>query len=887
MPDSPNTGETAAPHKGIHRIIPFRVIILCAVTAFFSIAIVHYFAFQLRSGAVEHFSPIIDATMEIRIEIAKSHILMDHFLDGDSSVKETHVMRHLKNAQWYANALINGGSNEHNTFTPIESETARNSIRQLQDALTLLISATAKQLTRKKSEVSDKMFSDIYISTYENIETIAQNLESDIKDIIAGKMRVVKKMQLLIVIVILLITIAAIAILRRYEQQRNTDHKIIAEINRQLNLANRKLQSNLSESETRFNNIFETMTSGVAVYEAVDEGEDFIFRALNPAGASIYQISSTEVLGEKVTEVFPEIHEMGLVEAFKTVRETGKPVFFPASCHDKRHTEKWYDNRVYRLPNGEIVALFDDITEKKQMEQKDVERSTFLNSMIQSLTHPFYVIDAQTHEIKIANSAALSAENSPYSTCFGVTHGLDNPCSTEGCPCPLEEVKKRKTPVVVNHVHKAPDGSDRYMEIHAYPIFDKDNNVIQMIEYALDVTDRELMQADLRDLSNVYNLILENVPIQVCILDRSGMLKKCRGIAYKLHHINLDPLVGSCVYNRFPALEDKINSALKGTMVQYEDSGETDGKPWWYQTYLFPDKYNKENVIKISFDITENMLAKEEAQKRKEQLIHADKMTTLGALVAGIAHEINNPNMFISMGANNITLFLDAVFPVLDEYFNEHADRRVAGRSYPDARAGIKKVVDGLLDGSRRISRIVTSLKDFARPDAGKMNQSFSINDVIEDSLEILRNMIKNSTDGFSFDSGSDLPNVTGNRQQIEQVIINLLTNACQALTDPSQKITVKTGYDRRASGVRITITDEGCGIAEEALEKIAQPFYTTRQLSGGLGIGLPLTYDIIKSHKGTISYRSKIGDGTAVTVCFPTAAPTNTSQKVKVRFDE
>ena len=735
------------------RRIPLWLIMSLMLVLFSSVIFLHISAFRLITGAIKKYDPLLDASMEIRIEIAESRILMDHFLHGDSTISANTIREHIVKAQWYTNALLTGGRDQHNTFMAIKNDSLKSSVYSVKKALEKFRLTTEKQLSRDSGSTSTRLFNEAYLTAYKKVDTHTYRLESDVKNIITHHMDILKRMQLFIIIAAILITIAAVLIFRYYDRRRNNDLETIEKINTQLNIANKKLKANL-------------------------------------------------------------------------------------------------------------------------------------NDVIEALTHPFYVIDANTYEIKLANSAA--ALGSSFSnTCYFLTHGKETPCNSAQCPCPLEEVKRTKAPVIVEHIHTASDGVNRHMEIHAYPIFDKQNNVVQMIEYALDVTERDQMLTDLRDLSNVYNLILENVPVQVCILDKNGILQNCWGIAYTLYHMDAENLIGSCVYKEFPVLEEKIKIALEGKTVQFENSGETDGKRWWFQTYLVLDKYNKENIIKISFDITENMLAKEEARKRKKQLIHADKMTTLGALVAGVAHEINNPNMFIAMGANNISMFHNEILTILEDYSRKHSDWKVAGRSYTETRDGIKKVVDGLLDGSKRISRIITSLKDFARPDTGNMKQSVAINDVIEDALEILHNMIKNSTNSFSFVPGMNIPKIMGNRQQIEQVIINLLTNACQALTDTSQTIRVETNYDTDTNTVSITIADEGCGIAEEALEIISQPFYTTKQLSGGLGIGLSLTYDIINSHKGTISYRSHVGEGTAATVSFPIATLEKSSHQVKVHFND
>jgi signal transduction histidine kinase len=126
------------------------------------------------------------------------------------------------------------------------------------------------------------------------------------------------------------------------------------------------------------------------------------------------------------------------------------------------------------------------------------EQAKFLETVLESLTHPFYVIDAEDYTIKIANSAARLGRITGTATCYALTHRKTKPCGTEAHPCPLEIAKKTKQPVTVEHVHYDQDGRARNMEVHGFPVFDRDGRIIQMIEYCLDVTERKRMEEDLR-----------------------------------------------------------------------------------------------------------------------------------------------------------------------------------------------------------------------------------------------------------------------------------------------------------------------------------------------------------------------------------------------------
>ncbi|MBD3871731.1 MAG: response regulator [Acidobacteria bacterium] len=174
-------------------------------------------------------------------------------------------------------------------------------------------------------------------------------------------------------------------------------------------------------------------------------------------------------------------------------------------CNRKKNGELYWESASIspiRDASGEIthyVAIKDDITERRRIEHEVAEQKQLLDNTLESLTHPFYVIDANDYSIKIANSAARALGASGESTCHALTHKSDTPCNTSKHTCPLEEVKKTKKAITVEHIHDDADGNPRYMEVNGYPIFDDDGNVVQMIEYSIDITDRKVMELQVEE----------------------------------------------------------------------------------------------------------------------------------------------------------------------------------------------------------------------------------------------------------------------------------------------------------------------------------------------------------------------------------------------------
>ncbi len=130
----------------------------------------------------------------------------------------------------------------------------------------------------------------------------------------------------------------------------------------------RRFVDMLSAKEARYRELVDNMSAGVAVYEAVDDGRDFIFRDHNAAGLRLNDMTRERIIGRRVTEVFPGIVEMGLLDVFHRVWQTGQPESYPSRKYQDQRLALWLDNFVFKLPSGELVAIYDDITERKRAE---------------------------------------------------------------------------------------------------------------------------------------------------------------------------------------------------------------------------------------------------------------------------------------------------------------------------------------------------------------------------------------------------------------------------------------------------------------------------------------------------------------------------------------
>jgi polar amino acid transport system substrate-binding protein len=296
------------------------------------------------------------------------------------------------------------------------------------------------------------------------------------------------------------------------------------------------------------------------------------------------------------------------------------------------------------------------------------------------------------------------------------------------------------------------------------------------------------------------------------------------------------------------------------------------GKFYEVWTYPVRDRRGKITlVVEAALDVTEKLKAESRAKNHQQQLIQVDKMKSLGILVAGVAHEISNPNNFIGINVSILGKIWKDFLPVIKQQMATNQKQTFGGIPAAKLEHSVKTLLNGINDGSERIKTIVDNLKGYVRETPPDRVELFSVNEALADSTLLMNNLLKKSTRKFTVSAGKNIPPVSGVQQRIEQVIINILQNACHALSTPEQGIKVST-YCNPGSEVVIEVKDEGCGIDEKNLKHITDPFFTTKRDSGGTGLGLSISYSIMEEHKGRLEFESRKGAGTTARIILPAA---------------
>ena len=300
----------------------------------------------------------------------------------------------------------------------------------------------------------------------------------------------------------------------------------------------------------------------------------------------------------------------------------------------------------------------------------------------------------------------------------------------------------------------------------------------------------------------------------------------------------------------------------------------SDGSYRWFNDIRHIVHYPTEGISMIVGtwqDITKEEILQQESELRLRQLIQADKLASLGEVVAGIAHEINNPNSFISY---NIPLLQETwrlCLPMIEEYLHHHPEWRFNGMTGHELFQDMDDILKDIDTGSQRINRVVSHLKEYTRIDDAHMGHKIQINEVVKKALNIVESQIRKSFVEYTVSLAPTLPMILGHFTKLEQVVTNLVVNATQAVPPDSQcNLSIRTERLKELDCLAIHVEDSGIGIDPEIGYRIFDAFFTTRNAQGGTGLGLSVSNNLIKEHNGSLCFVSRRGVGTRFTVFLP-----------------
>ena len=370
------------------------------------------------------------------------------------------------------------------------------------------------------------------------------------------------------------------------------------------------------------------------------------------------------------------------------------------------------------------------------------------------------------------------------------------------------------------------------------------------------------------DLSAAFRIILDGIPDSIALISSEGRILWANRGTSTLLGLPSDPTHMSC-REAFCSAEAvcescPVHRTFSSGKVDSSRSTGRDGRIWGIKTFPIQDaQTNTRQVVRWGSDITEKIRVEEDAMRNA-------RLASLGELAAGVAHEINNPNALILLNSSLLRDIFSDLEPLLENRSAIDPNMVLGGLSYRRLRDELPHVLEETVDAAQRIRRIVEDLKNFARQEIADHGWDVDLNRTVRTAIRLASPTLRNSTDSFRATLSDNLPPLRGNAQRLEQVVLNLLINAAQALPDRSRRIDLSTEYDSERGHVVLRLADEGVGIAPEHLPHIFDPFFTTRREKGGTGLGLPVSSRIVKEHGGHLYFSSRPGEGTTVVLTLP-----------------
>ncbi len=510
-----------------------RLIYLIISIMALAIIIIIGYSFQIGAELGSKYTPLIDACMAIKAETAKATVCLDEILFGEELAYPEELDEHLKEAEWHAQAILNGGSNWEYTYqaviTPTLIEECKKliiSIKKYRGGIELIVDAVNRG-------IMDSSLDFAVDSLYTQVQAQADELEESLQDSWKADQAKFKSLQIALIFSCVILGLLIIVLLVGYEKSRA---RALIDLQR----AKSGLENELNErrkAETALRTIFDTAPNLILSLD-----KDGTIIDCNDRIKNLLLFDPNEIRGRSFNVI---IHPQSLVQAKGDLRKTiAQGSSYGKECQLIRKDFEIVDVRVNStciyddndFPTR-IICVMDDVAEVKKREKILLEQYQLLKTTIDSLSHPFYMIDANTYKIIIANHASgynidFGVNDAPQ-TCYELTHRSSIPCHLAGEACPVDIVKRTGQPVVVEHIHFDSENNRRYSEVHGYPVFDVDGRVSRIIEYCFDITEGKKSEEQQNELRERLQRAEK--------MEALGLL--AGGIAHDLNNM-LGPLVG-------------------------------------------------------------------------------------------------------------------------------------------------------------------------------------------------------------------------------------------------------------------------------------------------------------------------------------------------------
>ncbi len=687
------------------------------------------------------------------------------------------------------------------------------------------------------------------------------------------------------------------------------------------------------EYQTLFREMLDGFAVHELIVDEAGKPADYRFLTVNPAFERMTGLRRADILGRTVLEVFPGI-ERYWIETYGNVALTGEPALFEnysagVGKHFRVTAFRPSPNRFACI----FIDITERKRAEVELEQSNLNleakvkaRTGDLNEAQRIAHMGSWHLDLATNEVTWTDELYRMFGFDPSQPVppFTEHQKLFKPDSWLRLRSALARTWEGGGPYELELEMVRPDGNPAWMWVRGEAISNDQGVIVSLRGVAQDITERQLAAAELfkayaaleetieqrtAELSyaNVA-LKMENterkkaeeelhrrtVELQIknrhleCLFELSHLIEKHGEQRTQLYY-ELIPLLQRAL-NRpvFPHISIVVDAVAVSSIAANEETIQeetfpiyVDGKrrgeirlarlPQQPSIVLTADEVNLLGAVTerlgrlvIWFD------ALRVAQERQLHLIQADKLASLGVMVAGVAHEINNPVNNIMLNASLLRDVVADALPILDDHRSRVGDFLAGGLPYSEMRNHLSELMAGILEGSERIKTITGDLRDSVPSNVEMSRELTQLNQVIANSIRMCAHIGKQFREKVVLSLAEDLPLVSGSHRRLEQVVINLIQNAWQSLERPEARMYVTTAVDAQSGMVVVDVRDEGCGMSSEVLARIKDPFFTTRRDKGGTGLGIPVSNGIVEEMGGILKFESVEGKGTLARICMP-----------------
>jgi len=433
--------------------------------------------------------------------------------------------------------------------------------------------------------------------------------------------------------------------------------------------------------------------------------------------------------------------------------------------------------------------------------------------------------------------------------CYHAYKGRD-----EKCPkCPVEKTFDDGLPHYGEESGVNKDGSPAHWIVRTSPIKNGQDDIVAAMEMSLDITQRKQLEDKLEKSEKKYHEIFNNIPNPVFVLDfESFTIIDCNDSVEAIYGFRKEDITNTSFLDLFPEDErDRYVAAMRtSTEITQARQLNYKGLPLFVNIRISPSEYPGKKVLLVTTsDITKRL-------ETEQQLIQASKMATLGEMATGVAHELNQPLSVIKTASSFFIKKINKKEPLDDEILSNMLQK-----------------IDSNVD---RTTKIINHMRQFARKSDMDL-EKIQLNEVLKQAFEVFSQQLKLRRIEVVWDIEKDLPMIMADPGRLEQVFINLLLNARDAIEErwgpreiekADKRIMIKTGYD--AQNVICEVCDTGVGVPQAIVDKIFEPFFTSKEVGKGTGLGLSISYGIIKDCGGNIQVIPNKPSGACFVLNFP-----------------